>query len=29
MTEQRKQKQRMGLLNPTSSNSYQFGTQFM
>lgn len=29
MTEQRKQKQRMALLNPTSSSSYQFGTQLI
>ncbi|CAO1407028.1 unnamed protein product [Diamesa hyperborea] len=29
MTEQRKQKQRLGLLNPTASGSYQFGNQFM
>jgi len=29
MTEQRKQKQRFGLLNPAASASYQFGNQFM
>ncbi|CRK96560.1 CLUMA_CG009888, isoform A [Clunio marinus] len=29
MTEQRKQKQRFGLLNPLASGSYQFNSQFM